>query len=65
MKERPSGAPRCFSCGDDTSDWDYIGYSPQWVCGAPACHREMRDANRAIDEDAQLRAADDNYERYR
>jgi hypothetical protein len=62
---KPSGPSQCFNCGAETDDWDEIGNSPQWVCGKQDCHREMRAANRAIDEQAQLDAMEDGYDRYR
>ena len=65
MSDRPSGPEQCFNCGRETDDWDYIGTVPQWVCSAAACHREMRDENRGLTEQAALDAAKDDYERYR
>ena len=61
----PSGQAQCFNCGAETDDWDEIGDRPEWVCGNQRCHREMRDANRNIYEQAQLDAMEDGYDRYR
>ena len=56
---------QCFNCGADTGDWDYLGDKKVDVCGDPRCHRELADENRGIDEDAQERAREDRYDRYR
>ena len=65
MKEQPSGPAQCFNCGRETNDWDEIGYRKVWVCGHQRCHNEIRDANRAAEEEAQMRAMEDGYDRYR
>ena len=65
MRDRPSGSAQCFNCGAETNDWDEIGYQKVWVCGQRECHREIADANRAADEQAQLAAREDGYDRYR
>ena len=64
-REPPRGVPRCFNCGAETNDWDEIGYQKVWGCGLRECHREIADANRAADEQAQLDAMEDGYDRYR
>jgi hypothetical protein len=61
----PSGPAQCFNCGAETEDWDEIGYRKVWVCGAQRCHRELRDENRAIEDNARYDAEQDGYERYR
>lgn len=65
MRDQPIGPPQCFNCGEETADWDEIGYQKVWVCGKRACHREIAAANRAVDEEAQDRAAQDHWDRYR
>lgn len=63
-RDEPSGPPQCFNCGADTRDWDFLGDGRVWVCGDPQCHRELRDENRGIVENAMLDAAEDEFRRY-
>lgn len=56
---------QCFNCGAETNDWDYLGDRQVGVCDDSRCHRELREANRGIDEEAAARAREDGYSRYR
>jgi hypothetical protein len=56
---------KCWFCGDPTDDWDYLGDRKVGLCAKRECASELRDGNRAIDEEAQFRAIDDNFDRYR
>lgn len=56
----------CFYCGTSVADgdWDYVGHTKLWVCSAPVCVRELRDAHRAVEEEAAFEASRDRFERY-
>ena len=56
----------CFNCGDAVSpaDWDTIGNQKVWCCSEAACQRELNNANRGAQEEAQYEAQRDNYGRY-
>ena len=54
----------CFNCGEELG----IYAKPPWAhdaCSKPECQREERDAYRAEEAEAQERAREDNYDRYR
>jgi hypothetical protein len=57
----------CFWCGTPVSeaDWDEVGRTRVYVCGAAECVRELRAEQRGADEDAREAAERDGYERYR
>lgn len=55
----------CFNCGEALGVYArYYGDSPE-VCGSAECVRAARDDERARDEEAQERAREDGYDRYR
>ena len=57
---------RCTFCGEHVTDEDYIyiGSARIWVCNNAKCEREVHDAHRQAQEEAQWKAQQDNYERY-
>ena len=56
----------CHFCGIavNEKEYDYIGHQRVYSCGARDCEREIRDANRALVEEAAWDAQQDSYERY-
>ena len=63
-----SGQPRkrvhCACCGEDIGE-SVSCFSELESCGAPECEREVRDMERGEREEAQERAREDDWERYR
>ena len=61
----------CTYCGDLVGEQDYerVGATKIYVCGAGDCGQhladEMRDADMAEREEAQMRAIEDDFGRYR
>lgn len=60
MAVRPQ---HCFYCGEDLGDYDNHG-EPD-ACGKQECQRELRNAYRQEREEAQYRAEQDDFDRYR
>lgn len=56
----------CFWCGEKVgaNDWDDVGASRVWVCGKPECNRELRNDQRAAEDERFLHALDDGFARY-
>lgn len=54
----------CFNCGEELGVGEKIRGEYD-TCGRPECLREAQRAYRADDEEAQWRAIDDNFDRYR
>ena len=54
----------CFNCGEELGVYDKPPYAHD-ACGKPECQREELTAYQAEDEEAQIRAREDDYNRYR
>jgi ribosomal protein S27AE len=54
----------CFNCGAELGVFDAYHRDLQ-TCGEKECERAARDMERGEQEEAQYRAQEDNYERYR
>ena len=57
---------RCTFCGEPVreGDWDDLGHGRVWVCSSADCAKELRDAHRQVQEEAQYDAERDGYGRY-
>lgn len=54
----------CAWCGDDIGDGPNNSREPE-SCGKKECQREVRGMYREMQEDAEERAREDGYDRYR
>ena len=56
----------CFSCGTEVGadDWEYVGRTRIFVCGASECQHELSRAHHDVLVEARWQAEEDGYERY-